>query len=316
MTAGPAQDMEKAAANGALPSAAVGRLMQWATYASVSVAGVLIVTKFVAWLMTDSVSILSTLIDSFLDAAASLVNLIAVRHALQPADKEHRFGHGKAEALAGLAQSAFIFGSAMFLFLEAGERFVNPRSIDNTTVGYAVMVFSIVATIGLVIFQKYVVARSGSTAISADSLHYQTDILVNLSVILSLFLVSRMDIKWADPAFAIGIAAYIVYSAWQIGREAFQILMDRELPDEDRKRIKDIVLEQKGVLGMHDLRTRSSGLQVFIQLHLEMDGNMPLSEAHEIADAVESKIEAAFPNAEVIVHEDPEGLDEGHVEFR
>jgi len=304
------------AADASLPDAAVARLMQWATYASVSVAGVLIVTKFVAWLMTDSVSILSTLIDSFLDAAASLVNLIAVRHALQPADKEHRFGHGKAEALAGLAQSAFIFGSAVILFLEASERFVHPRGIDNTTIGYAVMVFSIVATIGLVIFQKYVVSRSGSTAISADSLHYQTDILVNLSVILSLFLVSRFDLKWADPAFAIGIAAYIVYSAWQIGHEAFQILMDRELPDEDRMRIKDIVLGQEGVLGMHDLRTRSSGLQVFIQLHLELDGNMRLSEAHEITDAVERKIEAAFPNAEVTVHEDPEGLDEGHVEFR
>jgi len=290
-------------------------LMRYATYASVTVAGLLIATKFAAWLATDSVSLMSTLIDSILDAAASLINLAAVRHALEPADREHRFGHGKAEALAGLAQSAFIVGSAMFLLIEAGQRAFHPKAIEHSEVGYAVMAFSILLTAILVIFQRYVVRRSGSVAISADSLHYQTDILINLSVIVSLFLASQLGLEWADPLFAVGIAAYIIHSAWQIGTEVFQILMDRELSDEDRRRIGEIALGESGVSGMHDLRTRSSGSQVFIQLHLQMDGEMKLKQAHEIADVVELKISAAFKNAEVIVHQDPDGLDEDHREF-
>jgi len=291
------------------------RLMRYATYASVSVACLLIATKFAAWLATDSVSLLSTLIDSILDAAASLINLVAVRHALEPADREHRFGHGKAEALAGLAQSAFIVGSAMFLLVQAGQRMFHPKAIEHSEVGYAVMVFSILLTAVLVLFQRYVVRRSGSVAISADSLHYQTDILINFSVIVSLFLASQLGLEWADPLFAVGIAAYIIHSAWQIGTEVFQILMDRELHDDERQRIRDIALGEDGVSGLHDLRTRSSGTQVFIQLHLQMDGEMKLKDAHKIADVVEFKIAAAFKNAEVIVHQDPEGLDEDHREF-
>ncbi len=290
--------------------------MRWATYASVLVASILIVSKLYAWMVTDSVSLLSTLIDSFLDAAASLVNLLAVRHSLQPADREHRFGHGKAEALAGLAQSAFITGSALFLLIEAAERLLNPKMLLQTQVGYFVMVLSIVLTVGLVVFQRYVVKRSGSLAISADSLHYQGDVMINASVILSLYLVSQFDLPLVDPLFAIAIAAYIVYTAWQIGAEAFQVLMDRELPDEDRQKIREIVIGDPGVLGMHDLRTRSSGTQVFIQLHLELDGQMKLHEAHKIADRVELMVADAFPNAEVIVHQDPDGLPENKEVFR
>jgi len=298
-----------------LQSTSPERLMRWATYASVSVASLLIATKFMAWLATDSISLMSTLIDSTLDAAASLINLIAVRHALEPADREHRFGHGKAEALAGLAQSAFIAGSAVFLLFEAGQRVVNPRAIGNSNLGYAVMVFSIVLTVMLVVFQRHVIRRSGSVAISADSLHYQTDILINISVIVSLFLASELGLTWADPVFAAGIAFYIIRSAWQIGSEVFQILMDRELPEEDRQRVREIVITEPGVIGMHDLRTRSSGTQVFIQLHLQLDGEMKLKDAHRIADSVELKIAAAFENAEVIVHQDPDGVDEDQSVF-
>ena len=290
--------------------------MRWATYASVSVACILIVGKFYAWMISDSVSLLSTLIDSLLDACASFVNLLAVRHALQPADREHRFGHGKAEALAGLMQSAFITGSAVFLFIEAINRLVDPKAIIETKAGYIVMVFSIVLTLALMAFQRYVIQRSGSLAISADLLHYKTDVLINASVILSLYLSSQMEIPLADPIFAIAIAAYIVRSAWQIGGEAFHVLMDHELPDADREKIQQIVLAQPGVLGMHDLRTRSSGTQVFIQLHLELNGEMTLNETHKIADHVERKVSQAFPNAEVIVHEDPEGVDEVKAEFK
>ena len=287
-------------------------LMRLATYASVAVAAVLILVKFGAWVMTDSVSLLSTLIDSFMDAAASLINLFAVRHALQPADQEHRFGHGKAEPLSGLAQAAFISGSAAFLLIESVERMFNPKSIENSEIGLATMVFAIGATVFLVIFQKYVVRRTGSVAIGADSLHYQADVLVNASVIISLLLATKLGWTVADPLFAIGIAVYIVWGAWRIARGALDQLMDHELPPEDRQRIYEIAANRAGVSDVHDLRTRSSGTQVFIQLHLEMDGNLRLRDAHTISDQVEFDVQHAYPNAEVLIHADPEELDEEH----
>ncbi len=301
------------AANGTDANA---RLMRMAAVASVSVAGVLIVTKFAAYLMTDSVSLLSTLIDSLLDAAASIVNLIAIHHALQPADREHRFGHGKAEPLASLAQAAFISGSAAFLLVEAGQRLAHPRPVANTEIGYIVMAVSIVLTIALVAFQKYVVRKSGSVAIDADSLHYSTDVLINLGVVVSLFLSSSLGFVYADPLIAALIAVYIVRGAWGIGKTALAILMDRELEDAERQKIREIVLAHEEVHGIHDLRTRSSGINVFIQFHLEMDGDMPLRDAHEISETVERELMAAFPNAEVIIHEDPEGVEEPRVTFR
>ena len=290
--------------------------MRGAAIASVSVALVLIATKFAAWVLTDSVSLLSTLIDSFLDAAASILNLIAVHHALQPADREHRFGHGKAEPLASLAQSAFICGSAVFLLIEAGQRIAHPRDIANTDIGYAVMVFSIVLTVILVGFQRYVVKKSGSIAINADSLHYQTDVLINLGVMVSLFLSSSLGWLYADPLIAALIAVYIVKGAWGIGNSALAILMDRELEDDERQKIRDIVMAHSEVKGLHDLRTRSSGINSFIQFHLELDGEMKLRDAHEISEQVELELMDAFPNAEVIIHEDPEGVEEARVTFR
>jgi len=291
------------------------RLMKAATYASVSVAGVLIAAKFAAWVMTGSVSMLSTLIDSVLDAAASLLNLIAVHHALSPADKEHRFGHGKAEALAGLAQAAFISGSAIFLLVAALERLMKPKDIEHTELGYVVMALAIGLTMGLVAFQRHVVRKTGSVAIAADSVHFRMDILVNISVVVSLVLASRFNLGWADPVFALGIAGYILRGAWQIGGNAYQMLMDRELEDDERQAIKDIALGYPGVLGVHDLRTRSSGTRVFIQLHLEMDGSITLNDAHAISDAVEALIRAANPLAEVLIHEDPAGIAEERAVF-
>jgi len=297
------------------PQASNARLMRLATYASVTVALVLIGAKFWAWLATGSVSLLSTLIDSLLDAAASIINMVAVHHTLQPADKEHRFGHGKAEALAGLAQAAFISGSAMFLLIEAGQRLIQPRELENTEIGIWVMVISIALTLVLVGFQKYVIKKTGSVAIGADSLHYQADLLVNGSVIVSLLLVSQMGFVYADPLFALGIAAYIVWGAWQIGMQSLNMLMDRELPDEDRDKVRDITLAQDGVIDVHDMKTRSSGSQVFIQLHVEMDGNQTLRQSHDVAERVMFAVEKAFPNAEVLVHQDPEGIEERRETF-
>ncbi len=290
------------------------KLMRLATYASMAVAIVLILTKTVAWVMTDSVSLMATLIDSCLDALASLINLIAVRHALTPADKQHRFGHGKAEALAGLGQATFIAGSALFLVLEAISHLWNPKPISSMVVGIAVMIISILATLVLLVFQRHVISKTGSTAIKADHLHYKTDLLVNGSVIVALLLAFY---GWPgfDPVFALGIAAYILFSAWEIASESLDLLMDHELPVEDRAKIKAIARNHPQTRGMHDLRTRKSGTTVFIQLHLELDDQLTLLQAHAIADDVEDRIRAEYPDAEVIIHEDPASLDEPVPEF-
>jgi len=290
------------------------RLMRLATYASTATAATLISAKLVAWLWTDSVSILATLIDSTLDVAASLFNLLAVRHALSPADKEHRFGHGKAEALAGLAQAAFIAGSAGFLLLEAFIRFFHPQPVGVINIGIGVMIFSIIATLLLLAFQNHVIKQTNSTAIKADALHYRTDLLVNGSVIVALLLAAY---GWSgfDSVFAIGIAIFILYSAWGISQESIADLMDRELPDEERQRIHDVVLSHKHVKGMHDLRTRRAGTTTFIQLHLELDDDLTLKHAHAISDAVEAMIRKAYPDSEIIIHEDPASLAEPRMDF-
>jgi ferrous-iron efflux pump FieF len=286
------------------------RLMRIATYAAVSVACLLIVVKMGAWLLTDSVSVLATLVDSLLDAAASLVNLYAVRQALQPADREHRFGHGKAEPLAGLGQSAFIAGSAVFLLIEAGHRLWHPQAVEHGAVGIGVMVFSIAVTLGLVAFQMRVVRRTKSVAISADSLHYRGDLLVNLGVIVALVGAAEFGWRYADPLIGGVIAAYIVWNAWSIFHESLNHLMDREFDEAERNRIKEIVLGHPEVLALHDLRTRTSGRDSFIQLHMELHGSMSLLRAHDVSDEVELKIRRAFPGAEVIIHQDPFGLEQ------
>jgi ferrous-iron efflux pump FieF len=283
------------------------RLLRLATYASISVATILIIAKLIAWGLSDSVSLLATLIDSVLDALASLINLIAVRHALTPADKEHRFGHGKAEALAGLSQSMFIAGSAGFLLLEAGRRLISPMPVEAVGTGIAVMLFSIVATLLLLGFQQHVIRKTNSTAIKADALHYRTDLLVNASVISALWLSVQ---GWAgfDALFACAIGIYILYSAWEIIVLSYDHLMDRELPDGQREEIKQLVLQHKSALGLHDLRSRHSGTMTFIQLHLELDDDLSLLKAHKISDEVEASLMEAFPESEIIIHIDPQSV--------
>jgi ferrous-iron efflux pump FieF len=298
-------------ANGAAKNAA-GRLMKSASYASVTVAVTLILAKLGAWIVTDSVAILSTLIDSLLDALASIITLFAVHQSLVPADREHRFGHGKAEALAALGQAAFITGSACLLVFEAVRRLFEPHAVTRELVGIAVMVLSIVLTLALVQYQRYVVRKTDSVAIGADSLHYVGDLLVNGGVIAALAATAWLGWQWLDPVLALAVAAYILLSAWRIARSSLDMLMDRELPDEDRTRIREIALSHPGVHEMHDLRSRRSGTDTFIQLHIELDGELTLEQAHDISDTVEEEIRAAFPNAEVIIHQDPLGLDEDH----
>ena len=291
------------------------RLRRLATYASVAVAGLLIAAKFAAWLETGSVALLSSLVDSLLDAAASLVNLVAVHHAMSPADREHRFGHGKAEPLAVLGQSAFIIGSAMLLLAEAVRRLIWPVPVANPPAGIAVMVVSIVVTIALVLYQRHVVRRTGSIAITADELHYRGDLFVNVSVIVALVLSGALGLPILDPLFGAGIGIWILYSAVRLVHLSLFQLMDHELPDEERERIREIAQSHPDVVAAHDLRTRIAGPTAFIQIHIEMDGSLSLLRAHEISDEVEAKLRAAYPHAEVIIHQDPEGIEEPRSSF-
>jgi ferrous-iron efflux pump FieF len=286
------------------------RLMKTATILAMGVALVLISIKLAAWLATGSVALLSSLIDSTLDAFASLVNFLAVRHALTPADSDHRFGHGKAEPLAGLAQSAFIMGSGLLLIGEAAHRLVTPEPVSNGMAGIVVMAVSVVVTLALVTFQRRVIAKTESVAVSADALHYASDLMMNFGVMISLALTSMLGWTWVDPVFALSIGLYILWGSGQLAWTSYNLLMDKEFPDEDRQRIKEIARSNPDVRNVHDLRTRSSGQQQFIQLHLELDGDMPLRKAHDVSDAVEDLIRAAFPKADVIIHQDPADLPE------
>ena len=280
------------------------QLTKLATSASVVAAISLIGVKTWGWDQTQSVSLLASLIDSTMDSAASLINFFAIRYAMAPADKEHRFGHGKAEALAGLAQALLILVSIGLLLTQTLGRLWNPLVVENTPIGISIMLVSMVLTGALVVFQWYVVKRTQSNAIKADSLHYTSDFLMNFGVIIALFLAS-IGYHGADPYFALSIGAFVVYSAWGIAQSAFHLLLDHELSDEQRHLITQLALTQPQVIGMHDLRSRQSGHMQFIQLHLELQEDMLLLEAHGVAEALEHRIMAVFPYADVIIHLDP-----------
>jgi ferrous-iron efflux pump FieF len=286
------------------------RLRVRATYASLAVAAILIAAKFAAWIGTGSVALLASLVDSLVDFAASLVNFFAVRHAAVPADREHRFGHGKAEPLAALAQAAFLGGSALWLMAEAIRRLVSPEPVDNPPAGIAVMVFAMVLTAALVTYQRHVVRRTGSLAIGADELHYRGDIMLNLGVIATLFVGGRWSVPLLDPLFGAAVGAWIIHGAVKIARRSLTQLMDRELPDDERARVRAIAEGHPEVSAVHDIRTRVAGPTAFIQMHIEMDGAMNLLRAHQISDEVEMRLRQAFPHAEIIIHEDPAGIEE------
>lgn len=294
------------------PPGHAGRLMRLATIAAVASALVLLSLKTWAYFTTHSVALLSSLADSALDLMASGLNFMAVRFSLTPADDLHRFGHGKAEPLSALGQAAFIAGSAVLIVVEATSRFSAPEPVAHSDFGIAVSAVSIVVTLALVSFQRFVVKRTGSLAIGADQLHYTGDVLLNGSVMVALVLSSVGDFAWADPVFGIGISIFILVNALRIANKAVGALMDRELPESDRDEILRIARLHPKVRHIHELRTRSSGAQKFIQMHLVLDHTLSLLEAHRIADDVEKAIEAAFPGADIIIHEDPEGVAEFH----
>lgn len=286
------------------------QLRKWASVASISVAVILIMVKFMAYMMTDSVSVMTSLMDSTFDAVASLVTMLGIIHAASPADEEHRFGHGKLESLAALGQAIFIFGSSGYLFLEAMHRFFHPQKIANAYVGVIVMVISLAMTAFLISFQYYVIKRTKSVAIKADYMHYRGDLLMNLSVFASLVLSYYSDWPYFDPLFAFVISISLLYGARAISMESFSILMDKELPVHDRETIEKLVKAHPAVSAIHDLRTRHSGLQVFIEFHLEVDGNLSLHQAHAITEEIEALLFDAFPKAEIMIHQEPSGIDD------
>lgn len=280
------------------------RLMRQATLAALIAALILACAKAVAWWLSGSVSLLAGLTDSLLDGAASLLNLIAVHYSLRPADDDHRYGHGKAEALAGLGQALFIGASAVLVGSHGVERLLHPEPLAASGLGVAVMVLSLLVTVALLLFQGYVVRQTGSTAIRADSLHYRSDLLLNASIIAALLLASY---GWAqlDAIFGMGIALYIFWSAISIAREASTVLMDQELDPQISTQMQALACAVPGVLGVHDLRTRLSGSHWFVQLHVELPNELSLLQAHHLCEQVEQAIRAEFPRAEVLVHADP-----------
>jgi ferrous-iron efflux pump FieF len=272
------------------------------------VASVLVIIKLAAWLLTGSVSLLSSLVDSAMDLMASVLNMMAVRHSLTLADDVHRFGHGKIEPLAGLGQAAFITGSSVFICIKAAHRLMNPQIIEKGGMAIIVMIISLVLSIGLIMYQRHVISRTDSLAIKADAIHYLNDVGINLGVILALILTVWFDWKYADPIIALVIVVLIMYSVWKIGSQSLNQLMDSELPDEQRNRIYELAQSHSEVIQAHDLRTRRSGQDTIIQIHIVMNGKIPLGSAHDVAVEVENLIKAEFPNSDIIIHQDPNNL--------
>ncbi|MEZ5863218.1 MAG: cation diffusion facilitator family transporter [Geminicoccaceae bacterium] len=291
-------------------------LVRLAAKASLTVAVTLTLGKLAAALVSDSLALLASMIDSLADIGGSLITFIAVRVSQQPPDRSHRFGHGKAESLSALAQASLVMGSALFVLIGAGERFLNPRVIQPGTFAFVVLVGAIVITLALVTLQRVVIRRTGSTAIAADRLHYTADLATNLLVLAALLLTARLDISWIDPVAAVVVALYLAWQAARLGRSAIDTLMDRELSGAERRRIEALVREHPDVVDLHDLRTRQAGNTTFIELHVEIDGAMSVRRAHRVTDALEARLAEAFGETEIIIHQEPAGLDDDRLDHR
>ncbi len=285
-------------------------LIKSASYASLFVALSLVLLKAWGWHETSSISLLSSLADSVLDVLASAITFWAVRYSLSPADNEHRFGHGKSEGLAALVQSLIITVSGLYVCYEALSRFFSPQEIAEPEIGLGVIIIATAATLCLVGLQRYVGKQTGSVAISADALHYQTDLIINLGVGLAIILTSWTGIAFIDPLAGLGIAFIVLHSALDIGRRSLHILLDHEIPLEARQAIEAMALAHDDVRGFHDMKTRFSGNHYIVQFHLEMEADITLLNTHLILDDVEAEIEKRFPGCEIIIHADPLGLAE------
>ena len=290
------------------------RLQQRASGAAVVIAGLLSLAKLGAWYVTGSVTVLSSMVDSAVDVLASLVVLLSAQQAARPPDRHHRYGHGKAEALGALARSGFLGAAGLFVGLEGIDRLINPQPLQEPAIAMAVMVLSIVLTAGLVLYQTYVLRRAPFLAIEADSANFKGDLVTATAVLVTLVVSAEAGLAWIDPAVGVCIAGYLIWAAVSVGRRSVDMLMDRELPATDRARIASIVRAHGDVHGLHDLRSRSTGQEQFIEFHLEIDGGLSVAEAHDITDAIESALRAAYPRAEILIHQEPAGIDDSRLD--
>ncbi len=290
------------------------KLKYLAAVASIATAFLLLNVKMLAVFLTGSLSITSSMIDSLSDMVSSLITFIAVRYSDKPLTSQHRYGYGKAESVSALFQAAFIMCSAGFILYDAIYRFLHPIAIKQAELGINIMLVCILFTLLLIGLQKYVVYRTKSRAISADSLHYVVDLLSNGSVVLSLVVVKYFNMEWADILVAVLIAVYLLYNAVILARSSLEELTDKELDENIKRDIIKIALSVKGVRGYHDFRSRVSGSRVFVEIHIEIDGFLTLYKTHDIAEAVENNIIAQYPHAQVIVHQDPYGIEEKHLD--
>ena len=288
----------------------INKLKTLAASASIGVSVTLSLIKGAAAITTGSLSILSSMIDSLTDVLSSSISWVAVRFSNKPLTKHHRYGYGKAESLSALIQAAFIAGSGGFILYDGINRFINPTPIKQTTVGLWIMGISIVLTVALISFQAAVVKKTNSQAIEADSAHYTVDLLTNGAIIVSLLVVKYLGWQWFDSLTAVFISGYLLWNSAHIAIKALEEITDHEVDDDIKSKIIALVYEVPEIKGYHDFRTRVSGLRMFIEIHLELDGNLTLSESHDISDKVEAKILAEFPQAQIIVHQDPYGLHE------
>lgn len=290
------------------------KLKNQAALASILVAVTLCLLKVFGAFVTDSLAVLSSMVDSLSDIFASLITLIAVRYSAKPASATHRYGYGKAEALSALTQSAFIAGSGLFVMYDGFSRLVTPRPISETGIGLIIMIISVIVTIALIIFQRHIAHVTKSQAILADSAHYVVDIMTNSSIILSLLVVQFFDTTWFDSVTAILISAFLLFNAYELACDAIAQLLDKELDDGIRADIKEIVDSFHFTRGIHDLRSRDLGGNYLFEFHLELDGSIPLFEAHHYSDMVSEKIHHAYPDSQVIIHQDPAGIKEDRLD--
>lgn len=278
-----------------------------AALASVATAVLLLALKgYAAW-HTGSVAMLGSVADTGLDLLASLVTLYGVKVAAEPADHDHRFGHGKAEALAALFQVVLITGSAIGIAARAIERLSHPQVNEDASLGIGVSLIAIIATFALLAYQRSIIRRTGSVAILADNVHYQSDVLLNVAVVAALVLDQFMNVAGADPVFGIAIALWLAWGAFKASSQAIDMLMDKEWPDEQRAAFIEIAARQPGIRGIHDFRTRRAGTHDFAQFHMEVDRNLTVAAAHDIVESVERRLRDVFPRVEVLIHLDPEG---------
>lgn len=285
-----------------------GTLNRSAAISSILVAVLLVALKTWASWSTESTAMLGSLADSALDLIASLATLVGVLVAAQPADERHRFGHGKAEALAAMFQVMLISISVVAICVRSVERLLSGARTEAAAEGIAVSVIAMAVTLGLVAWQRYVIRRTGSLAIATDNVHYQSDLFLNLAVIAALALDQFAGFAGADPLFGLGIAAWLGWNAWRASHDAIEQLMDREWPADKRERFLSVIARHPDLRGVHDLRTRTSGNQDFVQFHVWVDPNMSVRDAHKVMDDIEARLKVEFPDVEMIIHPDPEGL--------